>query len=316
VRYDNRHINGEQMLDGMNIKFAAFKKDFSNISGSAGVAIEPNDNISIKFNAARGFRAPNLAELGSNGAHEGTNRYEYGSTGLKSEQSFQLDAGIELDYKHVTFNLNTFYNSVNNFIYYRRLESVFGGDSLIDNNGQMLEAFRFDQANAKLYGFEIGIDIHPHPLDWLHFENSFSFVRGKFDNPIDNSINLPFIPAPRLVTELRTEFNKAGKAMRNLYFHIEMINHFNQAHPFTAYNTETATPSYLLLNAGAGVDFTKGKKTLFSLHLALDNIADKAYQGHLSRLKYTDVNTITGRQGVFNMGRNFSVKLNVPFSFK
>lgn len=316
VRFDNRHINGEQMLDGMDIKFAAFKKDFSNISGSIGVAIEPNDNISVKLNAARGFRAPNLAELASNGAHEGTNRYEYGSTALKSEQSFQLDAGIELDYRHVSFNLNTFYNSVSNFIYYRRLESVFGGDSLIDDNGELLEAFRFDQANAKLYGFEIGIDIHPHPLDWLHFENSFSFVRGKFDNAIDNSNNLSFIPAPRLITELRTEFKKAGKAMSNLYFHIEMINHFNQAHPFTAYNTETVTPAYLLLNAGAGVDFTKAKRTLFSVHVALDNIADKAYQNHLSRLKYTAVNTLTGRQGVFNAGRNISVKLNVPFSFK
>ena len=103
--------------------------------------------------------------------------------------------------------------------------------------------------------------------------------------------------------------------MSNLYFHIEMINHFNQAHPFTAYNTETATPAYLLLNAGAGVDFTKAKRTLLSLHLALDNIADKAYQNHLSRLKYTAMNNLTGRQGVFNMGRNFSVKLNVPFSF-
>ena len=316
VRFDNRHVNGEQMLDGMNIKFASFKKDFSNISGSAGVAIEPNDNISIKFNAARGFRAPNLAELASNGAHEGTNRYEYGSTELNSEKSFQLDAGVEMDYKHVSFSLNTFYNRISDFIFYRRLQSVFGGDSLIDDNGELLEAFRFDQDDAALYGFELGVDIHPHPLDWLHFENSFSFVRGKFDDAIDNSDNLPFIPAPRLITELRTEFKKAGKSFSNLYVHLEMINNFRQSHPFTTYNTETATPAYLLLNAGAGFDFTNAKKTLFSLHITFDNITDKAYQNHLGRLKYTAINNATGRQGVFNMGRNFSVKLNVPLKIK
>jgi iron complex outermembrane receptor protein len=316
LRFDNRSINSKQMLDGSDIKFNAFKKDYSNISGSVGVAIEPNDNISVKLNAARGFRAPNMAELGSNGAHEGTNRYEYGSINLKSEQSLQFDAGIELDYRHATFNLNTFYNRVNNFIYYRRLESVFGGDSLIDDNGEILEAFRFDQAGAGLYGFEAGIDIHPHPLDWLHFENTFSFVRGKFDDAIDNTSNLPFIPAPRLITELKTEFKKVGKGLSNLYAHIEMINHFKQDKPFTAYNTETATQSYLLLNAGVGTDFIKGKKILFSLHFSIDNITDRAYQNHLSRLKYTARNNVSGRQGVFNMGRNFSVKLNVPITIK
>jgi iron complex outermembrane receptor protein len=316
ARFDNRYINSKQMLEGTDIKFTAFKKSYFNFSGSAGVAIEPDDHVAIKLNIARGFRAPNLAELASNGAHEGTDRYEYGSTALHSEQSFQLDAGLELDYKHVSFNLNGFYNSVNNFIYYRRLESVFGGDSLIDDNGELREAFRFDQSDARLFGFETGVDIHPHPLDWLHFENSFSFVRGKLNEPVDNSNNLAFIPAPRLITELRTEFKKAGPVMRRLYFHLEMINHFKQNKPFTAYNTETATSAYLLLNAGAGVDFTKGEKTLFSLHLALDNITDKAWQNHLSRLKYTAVNNITGRQGVFNKGRNYSVKVNVPFSFR
>jgi iron complex outermembrane receptor protein len=39
-----------------------------------------------------------------------------------------------------------------------------------------------------------------------------------------------------------------------------------------------------------------------------------AYQNHLSRLKYNEENLSTQRQGVFNMGRNFSIKLNVPLT--
>ena len=46
------------------------------------------------------------------------------------------------------------------------------------------------------------------------------------------------------------------------------------------------------------------------------NIGDVAYQNHLSRLKYAAENMATGRQGVFNMGRNFSIKLNIPLSWK
>lgn len=46
------------------------------------------------------------------------------------------------------------------------------------------------------------------------------------------------------------------------------------------------------------------------------NLADIAYQDFLSRLRYADVNNVTGREGVFNMGRNFSFKVNIPLDFK
>jgi len=46
------------------------------------------------------------------------------------------------------------------------------------------------------------------------------------------------------------------------------------------------------------------------------NLGDVAYQNHLSRLKYTDMNNVTGRMGVFNIGRNFGIKVNVPLDFK
>jgi iron complex outermembrane receptor protein len=66
------------------------------------------------------FRAPNFAELASNGAHEGTNRYEIGNTDLKSEVSLQGDAGIELTTEHVSLDASLFYNHINNFIFYER----------------------------------------------------------------------------------------------------------------------------------------------------------------------------------------------------
>jgi iron complex outermembrane receptor protein len=70
-----------------------------------------------------------------------------------------------------------------------------------------------------------------------------------------------------------------------------------------------------LLNAGFGADFVNKKdQTLFSISFSAMNLADVAYQNHLSRLKYAEENQATGRTGVFNMGRNFSIKLNVPLT--
>jgi iron complex outermembrane receptor protein len=53
----------------------------------------------------------------------------------------------------------------------------------------------------------------------------------------------------------------------------------------------------------AGTDIViKGKKRA-SLYLLADNLLDTAWQSHLSRLKEV---------GIYNMGRNITVKLMVP----
>jgi iron complex outermembrane receptor protein len=175
--------------------------------------------------------------------------------------------------------------------------------------------YRFDQNNANLYGAELALDIHPHPLDWLHFRNAFSYTRAQFVNEVDGTRNIPFIPAARLFTDLAVNFFKKGKTLRNLNVNLESDYTFKQDHPFTGFDTETATGDYWLVNAGIGGDFVSKGKTLFSLRFTAYNLGDVAYQNHLSRLKYTAVNNVTGRMGVFNMGRNFGIKLNVPLDF-
>lgn len=315
LRLDNRSVHADGLNDGGIPKFIQFNKSFTNLSGSIGVSHETSDKVTLKANIARGFRAPTLAELASNGAHEGTNRYEYGDTKLKSETSLQADAGAELNTEHISLNVTAFYNRMNHFIFYSKLRSFTGADSMVDNNGSLIPAFQFSQHNASLAGAELSMDIHPHPLDWLHLENNVSFVRGKFDAAVDGTQNLPLIPAARWRSEIKTAFKKTGKLFHDLYAKIEMDKTFRQDKPFTGFDTETATAGYTLWNAGAGTDIiNRKKKTLFSLYLAVLNITDKAYQNHLSRLKYTAENMATGRTGVFNAGRNFSVKISVPLN--
>ncbi|MBK8310406.1 MAG: TonB-dependent receptor [Chitinophagaceae bacterium] len=315
LRYDARKINSNELIEAGDVKFEKFSRSFSNFSGSAGVSVEASDAITLKANIARGFRSPTLAELASNGAHEGTNRYEYGQQDLKSETSLQFDAGLNFNYEHFSIDISAFHNSINDFIFYRKLEAFGGGDSLVLNDGDLIQAFKFNQQNAKLSGVEASIDIHPHPLDWLHFENSFSFVRGQFDNPIDGSKDISLIPAARFTSELKADFKKLNKSIHNFYAKLELDKTFKQNNPFTGFDSETATDGYALLNAGVGADIVNGSKTLFSVHFGATNITDVAYQNHLSRLKYTAENMATGRIGVFNQGRNFSFKINVPLEF-
>ena len=316
ARYDNRQLKVKELMDGTNVKGAAFDQSFGNVSGSAGITAAITEHINLKLNIARGFRAPAIAELASNGAHEGSIRYEYGNQLLKSETSNQLDAGLDFYAEHISFGISAYYNSFNNFIFYRKLEAAAGGDSTIDVNGDYLTAFKFDQRKATLAGLEATIDIHPHPLDWLHIQNTFSIVSGRLKEKVEASRYLPFIPAPRLITELRADLKNMGKHTRNFYLKFEMDNTFAKQQVFSAYNTETVSPGYTLLSAGLGTDIVSKKgETLFTLNIVGNNLGNVAYQNHLSRLKYAATNQATGRTGVFNMGRNFSFKLNIPINF-
>ena len=323
-RYDQKfmnYINPAQFLCPPGMACIALydpkesNKKFSNISGAIGVAHDLSEKLTIKFNIARGFRAPNMAELASFGAHEGTNRFEYGNEALISEKSLQFDAALEWSNEHMSVAGNVFYNTVNDYIFYQKLTAKSGGDSIIVENGDDLYAFAFRQKDAHLYGAELNVDFHPHPLDWLHVENSVSLIRGQFKEALDGSINLPGIPSARWLSEIRIEMFKKSKAIRNSFINFQLDNVFAQNNPFVGYNTETVTSAYTLLNIGFSTQVQRKNKTLFNVSLVGQNMADVAYQNHLNRLKYGPTNEATGRMGVFNMGRNFSLKINVPLQF-
>lgn len=317
IRYDHRTLNSRSLLlDGEN-KFAAFDRNFENVSASVGATYALSNKVTAKLNVSRAFRAPNIAELAANGVHEGTIKYDFGNQDLKPETSLQFDAGVDVHTEHVSVTASLFYNHINNYIYSRKLESAGGGDSIpAADNSEGYAAYKYFQTDANLYGGELSVDIHPHPLDWLHFENTISYVRATSGFNTDSTRNLPNIPPMRWLCELRGDFPKATKWLHHSYAKVEMDLNAAQTDIFSAYQTETATSGYTLLNAGIGGDIVNRKQQkLFSIFIAANNIADVAYQSHLSRLKYAPENVLTGRMGVFNMGRNFSFKVTIPLDF-
>ena len=190
------------------------------------------------------------------------------------------------------------------------MQSKLGGDSIPDPEDGA-PAFQYVQGNALLFGTEIYVDVHPHPLDWLHLGNSFSFVQAQQLNQPDSLSNLPFIPAPKYRLELKAELSVWKNILSGTFIKFAVDNYFAQNSIFAAYGTEAATPAYSLMSCGIGTTIKLGKKEKRSLSFLFsgDNVADVAFQNHLSRLKYAPVNELSGRTGVFNMGRNFSLKL-------
>jgi len=272
----------------LETRFADFSRTFPGVSGSIGAVRSLGDNVHLRLNLSRGFRAPNLSELASNGEHEGTLRYEIGNQNLKPEYSLQGDLGLDFSSKYVSGQLALFANRIDNYIF---LSKRAEGDPPV---------FTYTSGNARLFGLEAQVDIHP--IHSLHLGSTFSYVNGK---QIGGTW-LPMIPAPRLLTECKYEFSHGGRLFNNAFVAIELDWNARQDHFYAVDDTETATPSYVLLNMSAGTDLViKGKKRA-SIYLLADNLTDAAWQSHLSRLKEV---------GIYNMGRNFTIKLLIPISF-
>ena len=236
----------------------------------------------------------------------------------------QEDIGIFFDSEHISASAEVFNNIIDNYIFNQKLRSLTGGDSIYVEAGNDYPVFKFRQTKAQLFGGEARIDIHPHPLDWLHFENSLSLVYAQNlggNGAVINSTNkyLPFIPPLHTNSEVSAEFRKKTSVFSNIFIKIGVQYYATQNRAFIADNTETKTPGYILIDAGLGVNVNNKKgKTLFIISIFGTNLADIAYQSNMSRLKYFDnyPNNSTGRSGIYSMGRNISFKLRIPIDIK
>lgn len=113
--------------------------------------------------------------------------------------------------------MSDFFNNFRNFIFYRKLQATGGSDSIVIVNETSLIAFKFDQTKAALSGTEATVDIHPYPLDWLHVQNTFSYVVGKLKDPVESARYLPFISATRLNNRNRGETLKKSITISGIF---------------------------------------------------------------------------------------------------
>ncbi len=301
LRFDYRYLVAKGLIEDDEVRFEDFTRHFQGITGSLGATCEVAEGLDLKLNLARGYRAPNISELASNGEHEGSLRYEIGNHNFKPEYSLQADLGLNYATRYFELNAAVFANHISNYIYLHRIDSIIEPD---------LMTFAYAQGEAMLMGFEAGVDIHPFHA--LHIGSSFSYINAELLNQPEEMRWLPMTPAPRLSADVKYEITHDSKVFNNAYLAARMDWYLEQNHYYAAYDTETATPSYLLLGLSAGTDILiKGKKVA-ELTLIVDNLTNVCYQDHLSRLKYADWNVVTGRRGVFNMGRNIVFKLTVP----
>ena len=265
---------------------APFNKTLPSLNGSVGFAWNPTNNWNLKTSIGTGFRSGNLAELSSDGLHEGTLRYEIGDPNLKIEQNINSEVSVNYSSRYFQFSVAAYLNHFLDYIYLAPTGTQYLG----------FDVFRYKQFNANLYGSESMLAINFPFYERLRFETNFSTVTGN----LSDGTYLPFIPPPKWTQQLQLKC-KQGKRLNNVSFLVITEEHFVQDHPA---EFETPTSAYWLLNAGINGNW-KTKRRTFIFSITGNNLLNRNYYDHLSRFK---------EYGIHNIGRNIIVHLNIPFN--
>jgi iron complex outermembrane receptor protein len=303
---------------GTYLQFPSFNKRYRGWSGSLGLTYNVSERLLLKANIARGYRAPNITEIGSNGLDPGAHIVYLGNRTFKPEFNVQQDVGLIAYLKDADLSAEVFNNNIYNYIYQARLNDANGNPVVIVPGNS---TYQYQQSGARLYGAEVSVNLHPEKAKWLNWNNSLAYVEGLNKNAeliarVGNDAKyLPFIPPLHGRSEIRINFQKTSKILIKPYLKLEADIYAAQNHFYALDNTETATPGYTLWNVGCGSGFKNKKgKMVLDVFLQVDNLLDKAYQSNLNRLKYFEYYQATpnGRSGIYNIGRNISLKMIVP----
>jgi iron complex outermembrane receptor protein len=300
--------------------FVAFSHMYQGLSASLGGSLVLGERWVLRANVARGYRAPNITEIGANGLDPGAHIVYLGNRDFQPEFSVQEDLGLLWQSQDAEASAEVFYNYVENFIYQARL---------FDGQGQPVElvpgnaTYQYQQAAARLYGGELSFNLHPRALPWLSWRSAAAFVIGLNDNSGllarvgEAGRYLPLMPAPQARTELRlTALARPASRLTASYLRLTLDGTARQNRYYAVDGAETATAGYLLLGAGGGTTLrTKAGREVVQLIVQADNLLNTAYQSHLSRLKYFEYYAASpsGQRGIFSPGRNVGVKVVVPF---
>ena len=283
IRADVRRVDTKEMITDESV-LPALKNSYNGLTFSGG-AIYKLDKVKYRANISSGFRAPNTTELLSNGVHHGTNRFISGDVNLISERAVQSDFSFDYEHEHLTFSINPFFNSIQNYI------SLTPADTVIDGS----PVFEYEQTDALLYGGEVGFHYHPHKVHWLHIESSLSTVFG--EDKVRN--RLPLIPQTKINTTLRAEF----KHKKKVHFKNVFVNHIYKFDQNRIGIFETVSPNYTLLNAGLNIEIHT-KNNPIEITTGVKNMLNANYTDHLSRFKTL---------GIQNQGINFYIGLKIKF---
>ena len=278
--------------------------DYHNFSGTVGARYNIQPNWDLKLNFSTASRAPNPAELFSDGLHHSAAIIELGDLKLNQEQSYKASIELNGQIGGFTFGVNPFYNRINDFI-------IMEPNGLQYTTRGAFPVYEYSQVDARLFGVDIQAAYAFNAN--FNIKSAFAYVNGQ---DLDRDRPLIDMPAPNVNTSFgfaKPEWNNLKLSLRNqsilrqtrypdTNFDVDYINDSGQQVTETV---EVSRPpeAYSLFHFSSSIDFEVFRQSTLTVGLFVDNIMNTAYRDYLNRQRYF----------ADDLGRNFRIQLKLNY---
>jgi iron complex outermembrane receptor protein len=236
--------------------------------------------VRIGGSVSRAFRTPDFNELYSDGPHLAANSYDVGDPELRAETGIGADVFVRLTRPSLRGEIAAFYNSLQDYISPASRGRVERGTQ------GTVPRLQFTNTNAVLRGVE-------GTLEWsisasLIAELTASHVAARFTEardsiPVFDGVDTTFIAASRYPPLIPPFHGSVSLRFERPRFFVGGQLAFADAQTRIG-DFETRTAGYGVVGLTAGVRLIAGSQ-LHALTLRVENVTDRVYRNHLSRVK-------------------------------
>lgn len=275
--------------------------NYHNISASSGVSYKINEKSSIILNYGLSNRAPNPAELFSDGLHHSAARIELGDLRIKQETSNRISGVYRYQNDAIYINLEPFYNHIKDYIY---IEPTSTEQTLRG----AFPVWSYNQTNASLYGMDVTANFKLSKQWSLNHKSSF--IKGRDLKQSIALIDMPSFKTVNIINYRNTKWlNFNSELQSELVFKQSDYPNFNfEAYipttgEFVEVDVSTPPPAYHLLHFQSDITLNLSTKTDLNIGLNITNIFNTSYREYLNRSRYF----------ADDLGRNIMLQLKLNY---
>ena len=241
---------------------------------SAAVAlITVRENWELSLGSMFTSRAPSIEDLYSDGPHLGVYNYEIGLPELESERTYGLEGSLGYNDEKTKLKITSYQNYSPNYHLSKKMGEGYepGADWIEWGSGSAgwLYMYQMDGLEVYIHGYETEFQYKLNKL--IDLEGSFSATRG--ENLTDNS-PLYYVPPDKIL--LSTEVYLSPFSINLMHKKVFSQNRVGLY--------EETTPGYVTYNL-IGTYTIRSTQAIHKFILQIDNIFDRKYYNHLSRIK-------------------------------
>ena len=276
----------------LNLPFESSENKSGALTGTAGITWMPNSVLQWRLNASSAFRAPNIDDIGKVFDSE-PGSVVVPNENLKPEYAYGGELGVKLHFKHVVFDLSSYYTYLDNALVRRGF--TLNGETQIDYDGELSNVQAIQNASkAWIYGFEIGLEAQLARN--LKLKSQYSVIGGTEE---EDGVEVP-------VRHVAPNFGNTHLVWTTNNIKVDAFVDYNGEFSFNELAPSEASKDYLYASDDNGNPYSPSWYTLnlrtqyrfndaLLLIAGVENITDERYRPYSS--------------GITAAGRNFILSL-------